>query len=184
MLSGSSARCVWLRLLSGKSANSSPSIHRRLSWIFAQKCGFWTKRVLCALLLNTKQQLMKVVSISKGILNESLAHPREIFRPVITYSAHAFILVHNHPSGDPSPSEADLRLTRRILEPSKILQLRLIEHTIIRLARSGPEQLFQLQKGRRQPIPEREPKIVFPRYSGWEQCCECCRRRRPRVFGY
>jgi DNA repair protein RadC len=55
-------------------------------------------------------QLIKVVSVGEGTLNEALSHPREIFEPVITFSAFAFVLVHNHPSGDPSPSEADLRL--------------------------------------------------------------------------
>src|SRR4029077_14085152 len=77
---------------------------------------FLDRESLRVVLLNTKQQLIKVATIGQGTLNESLAHPREIFKPVIVHSAYAFIMVHNHPSGDPSPSEADLRLTRRILE--------------------------------------------------------------------
>jgi DNA repair protein RadC len=88
-------------------------------------------RFLCheslrVILLDTRQQLIKVVSISEGTLNEALAHPREVFKPVIVFSAFAFIMVHNHPSGDPSPSEADLRLTR-----------------------SGQKQLLQFQRRRR-----------------------------------
>jgi DNA repair protein RadC len=92
---------------------------------------FLDRESLRVVLLNTKQQLIKVTTVSQGTLNESLAHPREIFKPVIVHSAYAFIMVHNHPSGDPSPSEADLRLTRRINEASRILQLQLIDHVII-----------------------------------------------------
>jgi DNA repair protein RadC len=55
-------------------------------------------------LLYAKQHLIKIATVSQGTVNESLAHPREIFKPVITHSAYSFILVHNHPSGDPSPS--------------------------------------------------------------------------------
>jgi DNA repair protein RadC len=58
-------------------------------------------------------------------------HPREIFKPVIIHSAYSFVMVHNHPSGDPNPSEADLRLTRRTVEAGRILQLQLIDHVII-----------------------------------------------------
>jgi hypothetical protein len=72
-----------------------------------------------------------------------------VFKPVTVHSAYSFILVHNHPSGEPSPSETDMRLTRRILEASRILQLNLLDHVIIRCAGSGPEQLVQFQRGRR-----------------------------------
>jgi DNA repair protein RadC len=102
---------------------------------------FLSHESLRVILLNTKQELIKVVSVRQGTLNEALAHPREVFKPVIAFSAYAFIMVHNHLSGDPSPSEADLRLTRRILEASRILQLQLIDHVVI-----GPrtKQLLQL----------------------------------------
>src|SRR6266481_4128693 len=60
---------------------------------------FLDRESLRVVLLNAKQQLMKVVSVSEGTLNEAPAHPREIFKPVIVHSAYAFILVHNHPSG-------------------------------------------------------------------------------------
>jgi DNA repair protein RadC len=60
---------------------------------------FLSHESLRVVLLNTKQQLIKIVSVSKGTLNETLAHPREVLKPVIAFSAYAFILVHNHPSG-------------------------------------------------------------------------------------
>jgi DNA repair protein RadC len=92
---------------------------------------FLDRESLRVVLLDAKQHLIKIATVSQGTVNESLAHPREIFKPVITHLAYSFILVHNHPSGDPSPSDADLRLTRRITEASRILQLQLIDHVII-----------------------------------------------------
>ncbi len=82
-------------------------------------------------LVNAKYRLIKVCSVSEGTLNESLAHPREIFKQAIVHSAYAFVLVHNHPSGDPNPSEADMRLTRRISEAARILQIQFLDHVII-----------------------------------------------------
>jgi DNA repair protein RadC len=82
-------------------------------------------------LLNAKHQLIKVATVSQGSVNESLAHPREVFKPAIVLSACSFIMVHNHPSGDPSPSDADLRPTRRINEASRILQINLLDNVII-----------------------------------------------------
>jgi DNA repair protein RadC len=92
---------------------------------------FLDRESLRVVLLNTKQHLIRVATVSQGTVNESLAHPREILKPAIVHSAYSFVMVHNHPSGDPSPSEADMRLTRRINEASRILQLQLIDHVII-----------------------------------------------------
>jgi DNA repair protein RadC len=76
-------------------------------------------------------RLIAVREISKGTLNESLAHPREVFKPAITHSAYAFVLAHNHPSGDPTPSDSDLRLTRRIAECARLLQMQFLDHLIV-----------------------------------------------------
>lgn len=89
------------------------------------------KESLRVILLDTRYHLLRVEEISVGTLNESIAHPREIFRPALIYSAYAIIVVHNHPSGDPSPSEADHRLTRRLSEAAQILQINLLDHIII-----------------------------------------------------
>ncbi len=86
---------------------------------------------LRAILLDTRYHLLRVEEIAVGSMNESIAHPREIFRPAIIYSAFAVIVVHNHPSGDPSPSEADHRLTRRLAEAAQLLQINLLDHIII-----------------------------------------------------
>ena len=108
---------------------------------------FLDRESLRVVLLNAKQYLIKVCTVSQGTVNESLAHPREIFKPVITHSAYSFIIVHNHPSGDPSPSEPDLRLTRRILEASRILQLQLVDHVIIGAPASGRSSYFSFKEG-------------------------------------
>lgn len=86
---------------------------------------------LVVLLLNAKYCLIKKETVSIGSLNEALAHPREVFKPAIAHSAHSIVVVHNHPSGDPSPSEADIRLTRRLNEASRLLQIPLLDHVII-----------------------------------------------------
>lgn len=86
---------------------------------------------LRVILLDTRYHLMRIEEISLGSLNESIAHPREIFRPALIYSAYALIVAHNHPSGDPSPSEADHRLTRRLSEAARLLQISLLDHVII-----------------------------------------------------
>ena len=70
----------------------------------------FNQEVLRVILLDTRYRHISTVEITKGSINESLAHPRDIFRPVIGQSAYAFVLVHNHPSGDAWPSEADIRL--------------------------------------------------------------------------
>src|SRR5205814_1422326 len=86
---------------------------------------------LRVVLLDTRYRLMRVESVSTGSMNESIAHPREIFRPAITYSAYAVVVVHNHPSGDASPSQTDHSLTRRLAEAADLLQIKLLDHIII-----------------------------------------------------
>ena len=85
---------------------------------------------LLAVLLDTRYRLIKVALISSGTVNESLAHPREIFKPAIASSAYAFILAHNHPSGCCEPSEADRQLTRRVADAARLLQIHLLDHVI------------------------------------------------------
>ena len=90
-----------------------------------------TRESLRVLLLDTKYQLLRIEEISLGSLNESIAHPREIFRAAIVHSAYAIILTHNHPSGDPAPSRADHQLTRRVAEVGQTLGIEVADHIII-----------------------------------------------------
>lgn len=83
------------------------------------------------LLLNTKNRLLREIYLSKGTVNASLAAPREIFIEALRYHAVYLIMVHNHPSGDPTPSRDDIRLTKRIMEAGKLIGIQLIDHIVI-----------------------------------------------------
>jgi len=83
------------------------------------------------LLVNSRLGFMRQEQISHGSVNESMAHPRDVLRPVLLHAAYGFVMVHNHPSGDPSPSDADLRITRRVREASTLLGLQFLDHVII-----------------------------------------------------
>ncbi len=107
---------------------------------------FLDRESLRVVLLNVKQHLIKVVTVSQGSVNETLAYAREIFKPAIVHSACSFILVHNHPSGDPSPSEADLRMTRRLVEAARILQINLLDHIIIGTPAPGRNDYFSFKE--------------------------------------
>ena len=89
------------------------------------------KEYLLAFFLNARHQLIAREIISIGTLTASLAHPREIFSPAIGKAAAGVILVHNHPSGNPSPSDEDIRLTRRISQAGQIMGIELLDHLII-----------------------------------------------------
>jgi DNA repair protein RadC len=89
------------------------------------------KEEMRVILLDTRYHLIRVEDVSTGSINESIAHPREIFRPAVIASAHAIIVVHNHPSGDSSPSQADHSLTRRLAEAAELMQIKLLDHIII-----------------------------------------------------
>jgi DNA repair protein RadC len=89
------------------------------------------KEEMRAVLLDTRYRLIRIEDVSTGSVNESIAHPREIFRPAVIASAYAVIVVHNHPSGDPSPSQADHSLTRRLAEAAELMQIKLLDHIII-----------------------------------------------------
>jgi DNA repair protein RadC len=101
---------------------------------------------LRVVLLDTRYRLMRVESVSLGSMNESIAHPREIFRPAITYSAYAVIVVHNHPSGDASPSQTDHSLTRRLAEAAELLQIKLLDHIIVGAPLEGSPGYFSFKE--------------------------------------
>jgi DNA repair protein RadC len=84
-----------------------------------------------ALLLNTKNHIIGEQLISQGILDASLVHPREVFRAAIRASASKIILVHNHPSGDPTPSDDDLKITELLIESGKMLNIPVLDHVIV-----------------------------------------------------
>jgi len=84
-----------------------------------------------ALALNTKNQLIRMFEVSVGSLNASIVHPRELFRDAVRASAAAVVVVHNHPSGDPTPSGADIQLTRRLMKAGDVLGIEVLDHVVI-----------------------------------------------------
>jgi DNA repair protein RadC len=86
---------------------------------------------LQVLLLNTRHKLIRVEEISDGTLDTILVHPREVFKSAIAANAHAIVLAHNHPSGDSTPSDADVKVTRDLIRAGQLLKIKVIDHIII-----------------------------------------------------
>jgi DNA repair protein RadC len=83
------------------------------------------------LLLNTKNALIKKCPVSRGSLNASIVEPREVFKDAIAASAASMILVHNHPSGDPTPSSEDIAITKRLVKAGELLNISVLDHIIL-----------------------------------------------------
>jgi DNA repair protein RadC len=94
---------------------------------------FW---VAC---LNRKNRLIKLVEVTTGTATSSLAHPREVFRAAIRHGATAVVCIHNHPSGDPGPSAADVQVTRQLREAAKAVDIELLDHVIVGRAGADPQ---------------------------------------------
>jgi DNA repair protein RadC len=92
----------------------------------AETCEFFY-----AVLLDNKNRKLRDVMVSKGSLTASIVHPRDIFAQVVHWSAAAIIFVHNHPSGDPTPSKEDIEITRRLREAGELMGVRVLDHVII-----------------------------------------------------
>lgn len=101
------------------------------------------KEQLVVLLLSTRYNLQGFSLVSIGSVNESIAHPREIFRAAVANGSYAIIVMHNHPSGDPSPSPADHSLTRRLRDGAELLQIKLLDHVIVG---SGTDRYFSFKE--------------------------------------
>lgn len=96
---------------------------------------FW---VLC---LDRKNRLIRRIEVTKGTATNSLVHSREVFRDAIKLSATAIIAVHNHPSGDPAPSRADIQVTRQLNEAAKVIGIDLLDHIIVGEKAKDPQQI-------------------------------------------
>ena len=86
---------------------------------------------LAVLFLNTRGKVKGHQLVSIGILSQVLVHPREVFRTAIMTAAHSVIVMHNHPGGDSSPSEADIRMTRDLMRAGQLLKIELLDHVIV-----------------------------------------------------
>lgn len=104
------------------------------SWVgeyLTKEMAGLTQEHVVALYLNTKNEIIKNETIFVGSLNTSVAHPREIFKGAVRYSAARIILAHNHPSGNTEPSEADFSFTRRVVDAGEMMGIEIIDHFII-----------------------------------------------------
>jgi len=114
--------------------------------VFGQEFMALRQESLRVLLLDSKLRLIRAEEITRGSVNESLAHPREIFRPAFIHSAYGVVVLHNHPSGDPSPSTADYRVTKNLLEAANLLQVRLVDHVILGSPEGGRTPFYSFRE--------------------------------------
>lgn len=115
------------RLQPGQAYRSSKDAFQH----FHERLCDYRKEVFLALLLDSKNRLIREVQISEGSLNASIVHPREVFAPVLRESAAAILFIHNHPSGDPTPSREDIEITGRLKQVGELMGVRVLDHIII-----------------------------------------------------
>ena len=89
------------------------------------------KEIFMVLMLDARNTLIRGVTVSVGSLTASIVHPREVFRPAILSSAASVIFVHNHPSGDPTPSQDDLKITAQLVDAGSMMDIKVLDHIII-----------------------------------------------------
>ena len=97
----------------------------------APRLRYENREHMCVMLLNVKNHILSWETISIGSLDASVVHPREVFKPAIIKGAASIILVHNHPSGDPTPSKEDLEVTARMVQVGKIMNISVLDHIIV-----------------------------------------------------
>lgn len=119
--------------LAGSGAQDRPSLSspEEVAAILMPRYGDETKEHVGILALDTKNRLIKEEVVSIGILDGSMVHPREVFRPAILCNAAGIILFHNHPSNDPTPSAKDIDLTNRLVTAGRLMGLELLDHIVV-----------------------------------------------------
>jgi DNA repair protein RadC len=124
---------VFLRRSNVLAVQERPQIHspQDAATVFSEFLKEADREHLVTLLLDSKNQVIGLNVVSVGILDSALVHPREIFKPAILANAASIILCHNHPSGDPTPSIEDKRVTERVFEAGKIIGIDVIDHVVV-----------------------------------------------------
>ena len=119
----------------------------RVADLLRERNRFYTVEVFQTILVNTRRRLIAVQTISQGTLDTILVHPREVFATAISHRAAAIILAHNHPSGDPSPSEADIKVTRDLVRAGQLLKIDVLDHIILgRATTERPKDFVSLRE--------------------------------------
>lgn len=115
------------RLRAGDSIRGPEDVHHH----FHQRLRDARHECFLALLLDGRHRVLSEVVVSQGTLTASLVHPREVFRVAVREAAAALLLIHNHPSGDPSPSREDREVTERLADAGRILGIRVVDHVVV-----------------------------------------------------
>lgn len=114
-----------------KEKSKKASSPEEIAGVLKSKIGHFKKEHFVLVSLDTRNNILGIDTISIGTLNASLVHPREMFEAAIRHHAASVIVAHNHPSGDPLPSDEDLKVTTRLQEAGKILGIQILDHVII-----------------------------------------------------
>lgn len=118
----------------------------RIHEMFAPQIAHLPQENVVVATLDSRLRHIGTNIVSVGTVSESSAHPREILRPVLSRGGFGFVLIHNHPSGDPTPSNADCRITRRIAEAAELMQLRFMDHVVIGRPSAGRLPYFSFRE--------------------------------------
>ena len=105
-----------------------------------------SKEMFVVLALNTRRRLIGHNLVTIGTLDTCTVHPREVFKPAIAVSGSAILLAHNHPSGDPTPSEADIKVTRDLIRAGQLLKIEVIDHVIVGAATPASRDYVSLRE--------------------------------------
>jgi len=114
--------------LENKKVSSPRDLHKIGNLLF--NFDLQAEEVFSIVTLDTKNNVTGAFEVSRGALNDSIVHPREVFKRAILQNASSIALMHNHPSGDPKPSSEDLQITKRLEEAGKILGINILDHII------------------------------------------------------
>lgn len=114
--------------------------------IFGPQLAWLRHEKLLVALIDCRLRHCGTSEASSGNLTQTISHPRDVLRPVVSRGAYGFVLIHNHPSGDPAPSRADESFTRRIVDAADLLQLRFLDHVIIGRPDGGREPYYSFRE--------------------------------------
>lgn len=128
-----SAAFQLVRRIQSKTSKDQPSFKRAkdVANLYLPLMKDLRKEVFRVLLLSRSNRLIKEVTISEGTLDASIVHPRDVFREALLESAAGVILLHNHPSGNPNPSEEDIRITKQLVEAGRVMGIKVYDHIIL-----------------------------------------------------
>ncbi len=119
------------RIASTQAARASVRSPQDVSTLVMEEMRYLDREQFRIILLDAKNHVLGVKTVSVGSLSSSIVHPREIFKDAIARSSAAIILVHNHPSGDPTPSREDVEVTRRLVEAGRLLGIEVLDHVVV-----------------------------------------------------